>query len=103
MPELENYLKKLKINDLCVLFIDEIDVLGSKRGSNLTGSSQKKNQTLNQLLTKIDGFTKSQGIIVIGATNRIDILDSALLRLGRFDRIFKVGDCQRCQKIEKLF
>lgn len=83
--------KEAKDNAPCVLFIDEIDVLGSKRGGNFAGGSQEKDQTLNQLLTEMDGFTKSQGIIVIGATNRIDILDSALLRPGRFDRIFKVG------------
>ncbi|MCQ9618708.1 MAG: Hflb protease [Candidatus Phytoplasma pruni] len=71
----------------CVLFIDEIDALGKKRGQ----SENKHEQTLNQLLTEIDGFNTSSGILIIGATNRADILDPALLRPGRFDRIFKVG------------
>ncbi|MGA0447990.1 MAG: ATP-dependent zinc metalloprotease FtsH [Candidatus Phytoplasma pyri] len=83
--------KEAKEHAPCVLFIDEIDALGGKRNVSGHGSSQEKDQTLNQLLTEMDGFTKSQGIIVVAATNRVDILDSALLRPGRFDRIFKVG------------
>nr|CCH80612.1 ATP-dependent Zn protease [Candidatus Phytoplasma mali] len=83
--------KEAKLNAPCVLFIDEIDALGGKRNVSGHGSSQEKDQTLNQLLTEMDGFTKSQGIIVVAATNRVDILDPALLRPGRFDRIFKVG------------
>ncbi|WP_083993350.1 ATP-dependent zinc metalloprotease FtsH [Candidatus Phytoplasma phoenicium] len=83
--------KEAKENAPCVLFIDEIDVLGSQRGSKSSGGSQEREQTLNQLLTEMDGFTKSQGIIVVGATNRVDMLDAALLRPGRFDRILKVG------------
>ncbi|MBS2993862.1 ATP-dependent zinc metalloprotease FtsH ['Santalum album' aster yellows phytoplasma] len=82
--------KEAKNNSPCVLFIDEIDVLGGKRGYS-SGGSQEKDQTLNQLLTEMDGFTQSQGIIIIGATNRVDVLDPALLRPGRFDRIFKVS------------
>ncbi|USQ93280.1 MAG: ATP-dependent zinc metalloprotease FtsH [Candidatus Phytoplasma vitis] len=82
--------KETKDNAPCVLFIDEIDVLGGKRGG-FSGESQKKDQTLNQLLTEMDGFSSSKGIIIVGATNRVDILDAALLRPGRFDRIFKVG------------
>ncbi len=77
----------------CVLFIDEIDALGAKRSGfdNSNGGSLEINRTLNQLLTEMDGFNKSQGIIVIGATNQADILDPALLRPGRFDRKFTVG------------
>ncbi|MGI3135995.1 MAG: ATP-dependent zinc metalloprotease FtsH [Candidatus Phytoplasma vitis] len=82
--------KEAKDNAPCVLFIDEIDVLGGKRGG-FSGGSQEKDQTLNQLLTEMDGFSSSKGIIIVGATNRVDILDAALLRPGRFDRIFKVG------------
>ncbi|WP_284928418.1 ATP-dependent zinc metalloprotease FtsH [Candidatus Phytoplasma sp. AldY-WA1] len=82
--------KEAKNNAPCVLFIDEIDVLGGKR-SGFSGGSQEKDQTLNQLLTEMDGFSSSKGIIVIGATNRADILDAALLRPGRFDRVLKVG------------
>ncbi len=82
--------KEAKDHSPCILFIDEIDVLGSKRGG-FSGGSQETDQTLNQLLTEMDGFTKSKGIIVVGATNRADMLDSALLRPGRFDRKFIVG------------
>ncbi|WP_349402080.1 ATP-dependent zinc metalloprotease FtsH [Candidatus Phytoplasma solani] len=83
--------QEAKQNAPCILFIDEIDVLGGKRGGNFSGGSREKDQTLNQLLTEMDGFTQSKGIIIVGATNRADILDPALLRPGRFDRIFKVG------------
>ncbi len=83
--------KEARQNAPCVLFIDEIDVLGGKRGGGNSGGSQEKDQTLNQLLTEMDGFHKSKGLIVIGATNRKDMLDSALLRPGRFDRQFTVG------------
>ncbi|MEC4559200.1 MAG: AAA family ATPase ['Conium maculatum' witches'-broom phytoplasma] len=83
--------KEARKNAPCVLFIDEIDVLGGKRGGGNSGSSQEKDQTLNQLLTEMDGFADSSGVIVIGATNRKDIFDSALLRPGRFDRQFTVG------------
>ncbi|MBP5836279.1 ATP-dependent zinc metalloprotease FtsH [Candidatus Phytoplasma meliae] len=75
----------------CVLFVDEIDVLGGKRGSGNFGGSQEKDQTLNQLLTEMDGFNSSKGVLIIGATNRKDMLDAALLRPGRFDRQFTVG------------
>ncbi len=83
--------KEARQNAPCVLFIDEIDVLGGKRGGGNSGGSQEKDQTLNQLLTEMDGFRKSKGLIVIGATNRKDMLDSALLRPRRFDRQFTVG------------
>ncbi|NWN46140.1 ATP-dependent zinc metalloprotease FtsH, partial [Candidatus Phytoplasma pruni] len=83
--------KDAKDNAPCIIFIDEIDVLGGKRNSGNSGSNQEKDQTLNQLLTEMDGFSKSSGVIVIGATNRKDMLDSALLRPGRFDRQFTVG------------
>ncbi|TVY12189.1 AAA family ATPase, partial [Candidatus Phytoplasma pini] len=71
-------------------FIDEIDVLGGKRTNNSSSGNQEKDQTLNQLLIEMDSFTSVEGVIVIGATNRADILDPALLRPGRFDRICKV-------------
>jgi len=82
--------KDAKYNSPCVIFIDEIDVLGGKRGGGNSSGSRENDQTLNQLLTEMDGFHKSKGLIVIGATNRKDILDSALLRPGRFDRQFTV-------------
>ena len=73
----------------CVIFIDEIDAIGRQRGAGFNSGNDEREQTLNQLLTNMDGFDKSNGIIVMAATNRADILDSALLRPGRFDR--KIG------------
>jgi cell division protease FtsH len=70
----------------CVIFIDEIDAVGRQRGTGFNSGNDEREQTLNQLLTNMDGFTKSTGIIVLAATNRADILDSALTRPGRFDR-----------------
>ncbi len=70
----------------CIVFIDEIDAVGRKRGSHATGGNEEREQTLNQLLVEMDGFDARTNIIVVGATNRPDILDSALLRPGRFDR-----------------
>ncbi|MGA0447987.1 MAG: ATP-dependent zinc metalloprotease FtsH [Candidatus Phytoplasma pyri] len=96
--------KEAKYNAPCVLFIDEIDVLGGKRGGNFSGGSQEKDQTLNQLLTEMDGFTQSKGIIVVAATNRVDMLDSALLRPGRFDRkiLVHLPDIKSREEILKL-
>ena len=74
-----------------IVFIDEIDAVGRKRGSGLGGGHDEKEQTLNQLLVEMDGFTRTEGVIVLAATNRPDILDPALLRPGRFDRQIQVG------------
>lgn len=74
----------------CVIFIDEIDAVGRQRGTGFNSGNDEREQTLNQLLTNMDGFTKSTGVIVMAATNRADILDSALTRPGRFDRSVKV-------------
>ena len=74
-----------------IIFIDEIDAVGRKRGSGLGGGHDEKEQTLNQLLIEMDGFSKNEGVIVLAATNRPDILDPALLRPGRFDRQIHVG------------
>ena len=74
-----------------IIFIDEIDAVGRKRGSGLGGGHDEKEQTLNQLLVEMDGFARNEGIIVLAATNRPDILDPALLRPGRFDRQIHVG------------
>ena len=74
-----------------IVFIDEIDAVGRKRGSGLGGGHDEKEQTLNQLLVEMDGFGKTEGVIVLAATNRPDILDPALLRPGRFDRQIHVG------------
>lgn len=70
----------------CIVFIDEIDAVGRQRGAGLGGGNDEREQTLNQLLTEMDGFSKNEGVIVIAATNRPDVLDPALLRPGRFDR-----------------
>ncbi len=74
-----------------IIFIDEIDAVGRKRGAGLGGGHDEREQTLNQLLVEMDGFSKSEGVIVLAATNRPDILDPALLRPGRFDRQIYVG------------
>jgi len=78
--------KKAKENAPCIIFIDEIDAVGRQRGAGIGGGNDEREQTLNQLLTEMDGFEGNTGIIVIAATNRPDVLDSALLRPGRFDR-----------------
>lgn len=78
--------KKAKENAPCIVFIDEIDAVGRSRGAGVGGGNDEREQTLNQLLTEMDGFEGNTGIIVVAATNRVDILDSALLRPGRFDR-----------------
>src|SRR6056300_434512 len=77
-------------NQPCILFIDEIDAVGKKRGGGNMPSNDEREQTINQLLTEMDGFDNETGIVVIAATNRIDILDDALLRPGRFDRKIQV-------------
>lgn len=75
----------------CIIFIDEIDAVGRSRGAGLGGGNDEREQTLNQLLVEMDGFEGHEGIIVVAATNRADVLDSALLRPGRFDRQVNVG------------
>ncbi len=78
--------KKAKENAPCIIFIDEIDAVGRQRGAGIGGGNDEREQTLNQILTEMDGFEGNSGVIVIAATNRPDVLDSALLRPGRFDR-----------------
>ena len=78
--------KQAKQNAPCLIFIDEIDAVGRQRGTGLGGGHDEREQTLNQLLTEMDGFGANEGIIIIAATNRPDVLDPALLRPGRFDR-----------------
>lgn len=83
--------EQAKKNAPCIIFIDEIDAVGRRRGAGLGGGHDEREQTLNQLLVEMDGFATNEGIIVMAATNRADILDPALLRPGRFDRTIYVG------------
>ena len=83
--------KQAKQNAPCLIFIDEIDAVGRQRGTGLGGGHDEREQTLNQLLTEMDGFGANEGIIIIAATNRPDVLDPALLRPGRFDRQVQVN------------
>ncbi len=80
-----------KKNSPCIVFIDEIDAVARRRGSGLGGGHDEREQTLNQMLVEMDGFGENEGIIVMAATNRVDILDPAILRPGRFDRRVEVG------------
>ena len=82
--------KKAKENAPCIIFVDEIDAVGRSRGTGIGGGNDEREQTLNQLLTEMDGFEGNTGVIVVAATNRADILDPALLRPGRFDRQVQV-------------
>jgi hypothetical protein len=78
--------EQAKKNAPCIVFIDEIDAVGRHRGAGLGGGNDEREQTLNQLLVEMDGFEANEGVIIIAATNRKDVLDPALLRPGRFDR-----------------
>lgn len=83
--------EEAKANAPCIIFIDEIDAVARRRGTGMGGGHDEREQTLNQLLVEMDGFSANQGIIVMAATNRVDILDPAILRPGRFDRKVTVG------------
>ena len=91
--------KKASENAPCIVFIDEIDAVGRERGAGVGGGNDEREQTLNQLLTEMDGFKENKGVIVVGATNRADILDAALLRPGRFDRQVTVNLPDRLGRI----
>lgn len=96
--------EEAKKNSPCIVFIDEIDAVGRRRGAGLGGGHDEREQTLNQLLVEMDGFGDNQGVIIIAATNRPDILDPALLRPGRFDRQVMVGvpDIREREQIIKI-
>jgi cell division protease FtsH len=94
--------KKAKENAPCIIFIDEIDAVGRQRGAGIGGGNDEREQTLNQMLTEMDGFEGNTGIIIIAATNRPDVLDSALLRPGRFDRQVQVDPPDVKGRIEIL-
>jgi cell division protease FtsH len=97
--------QKAKKNEKAVIFIDEIDAIGKKRARSLNASNDERDQTLNALLTEMSGFHENKGIVVIGATNRLDTLDDALLRPGRFDRQIEIGlpDVNSRKKILSLY
>ena len=103
--------KQAKHNAPCLIFIDEIDAVGRQRGAGLGGGHDEREQTLNQLLTEMDGFGANEGIIIIAATNRPDVLDPALLRPGRFDRQVTVNlpdargreEILRVHAVDKVF
>ncbi|CAK9074545.1 unnamed protein product [Durusdinium trenchii] len=96
--------KQAKEKAPCIVFIDEIDAIGRQRGAGMGGGNDEREQTLNQILTEMDGFEGNSGVIVVAATNRSDILDSALLRPGRFDRRVQVAlpDVQGREEILKV-
>ncbi len=94
-----------KKNAPCIIFIDEIDAVGRHRGAGLGGGHDEREQTLNQLLVEMDGFESNEGVIIVAATNRPDVLDPALLRPGRFDRqvVVPVPDVGGRQKILEIY
>lgn len=94
--------RQAKMNAPCLIFIDEIDAVGRQRGTGLGGGHDEREQTLNQLLTEMDGFGANEGIIIIAATNRPDVLDPALLRPGRFDRQVTVSLPDKNARLEIL-
>ena len=94
--------RQAKMNAPCLIFIDEIDAVGRQRGTGLGGGHDEREQTLNQLLTEMDGFGANEGIIIIAATNRPDVLDPALLRPGRFDRQVTVSLPDKNARVEIL-
>ncbi|MCD7893092.1 MAG: ATP-dependent zinc metalloprotease FtsH [Erysipelotrichaceae bacterium] len=94
--------KEAKKNAPCIIFIDEIDAVGRQRGTGVGGGHDEREQTLNQLLVEMDGFSGNEGIVVLAATNRADVLDPALLRPGRFDRQIQVANPDKRARAEIL-
>lgn len=94
--------KKAKQTAPCIIFIDEIDAVGRQRGTGMGGGHDEREQTLNQLLVEMDGFSGNEGIIILAATNRADVLDPALLRPGRFDRQIQVANPDKNARTEIL-
>ena len=88
--KVRNLFQQARENSPCIIFIDEIDAVGKQRGTGINAGNDEREQTLNQLLAEMDGFSQNENILVIAATNRRDVLDNALLRPGRFDRIVNV-------------
>jgi cell division protease FtsH len=102
--KIRNLFKTARENKPCIIFIDEIDAVGRQRGAGINMANDEREQTLNQLLSEMDGFADNEGILIMGATNRRDVLDAALLRPGRFDRIINVPlpDVESREKILKV-
>ncbi len=102
---IRNLFNKAKKSEKAVIFIDEIDAIGKKRARNTSASNDERDQTLNALLTEMSGFHENKGVVVIGATNRLDTLDEALLRPGRFDRQIEIAlpDVNARKKILSLY
>ena len=94
--------EKAKSKAPCIIFIDEIDAVGRQRGAGMGGGNDEREQTINQLLTEMDGFEGNTGVIVLAATNRPDVLDQALLRPGRFDRQVTVDRPDVAGRVEIL-
>lgn len=94
--------KKAKQTAPCIIFIDEIDAVGRQRGTGMGGGHDEREQTLNQLLVEMDGFSGNEGVIILAATNRADVLDPALLRPGRFDRQIMVSNPDKAARTEIL-
>lgn len=97
-----NLFNEAKKNAPCIIFIDEIDAIGRRRGSGLGGGNDEKEQTLNQILIEMDGFLGNSGVVVMAATNRVDVLDPALLRPGRFDRQVRINLPNLKERVEIL-
>lgn len=102
--KIRNLFETARENTPCIIFIDEIDAVGRQRGAGINMANDEREQTLNQLLSEMDGFADNEGILVMAATNRRDVLDAALLRPGRFDRIINVPlpDTESREKILKV-
>ncbi len=94
--------KEAKLKSPSIIFIDEIDAIGRQRGSGIGGGNDEREQTLNQLLTEIDGFADNSGVVILAATNRADILDNALIRPGRFDRTVNINLPDRKGRLDIL-
>ena len=92
--------EQAKKNAPCIIFVDEIDAVGRHRGAGIGGGHDEREQTLNQLLVEMDGFEANEGVILIAATNRPDVLDPALVRPGRFDRQIQVSKPRLCRPRE---